>query len=48
MMQWIAYKQATINYKAEKIFADINKYTFSKIINFALVGITYFSIKPYK
>lgn len=46
MMQWIGYKQATINYKAEKRFAGTSKYTFSKMLNLALAGITSFSVKP--
>jgi polyisoprenyl-phosphate glycosyltransferase len=46
MMQWIGYKQATINYKAQKRFAGTSKYTFSKMMSLALAGITSFSVKP--
>jgi polyisoprenyl-phosphate glycosyltransferase len=46
MMQWIGYKQATVKYKAQKRFAGTSKYTFSKMMNLALAGITSFSVKP--
>jgi polyisoprenyl-phosphate glycosyltransferase len=46
MIQWIGFKQATINYKAQKRFAGKSKYTFSKMMGLALAGITSFSIKP--
>ena len=46
MIQWIGYKQATINYKAQKRFAGKSKYTFSKMMRLALDGITSFSVKP--
>ncbi len=46
MMQWIGFKQATLQYKAQKRFAGTSKYTFSKMINLALAGITSFSVKP--
>jgi polyisoprenyl-phosphate glycosyltransferase len=46
MMQWIGYKQATVTYKAQKRFAGTSKYTFSKMMNLALAGITSFSVKP--
>jgi polyisoprenyl-phosphate glycosyltransferase len=46
MMQWIGYKQATVRYKAQKRFAGTSKYTFSKMMNLALAGITSFSVKP--
>jgi glycosyltransferase involved in cell wall biosynthesis len=46
MIQWIGFKQATINYKAQKRFAGQSKYTFSKMMSLALAGITSFSVKP--
>ena len=46
MIQWIGYKQETINYKAQKRFDGKSKYTFSKMMRLALDGITSFSVKP--
>jgi polyisoprenyl-phosphate glycosyltransferase len=46
MIQWIGFKQATINYKAQKRFAGKSKYTFAKMMGLALAGITSFSVKP--
>jgi len=46
MIQWIGFAQATFRYKANKRFAGESKYTFSKMFQLALAGITSFSVKP--
>ena len=46
MIQWIGFAQATFRYKANKRFAGESKYTFSKMFQLALSGITSFSVKP--
>ncbi len=46
MIQWIGFAQATFRYKANKRFAGESKYTFHKMFQLALAGITSFSVKP--
>ena len=46
MIQWIGFSQATFRYKANKRFAGKSKYTFGKMFQLALAGITSFSVKP--
>ncbi len=46
MFPFIGYKSDIVYYKRKKRFAGKSKYPFSKMISFALDGITSFSIKP--
>jgi len=46
LVKWLGFKQKGIHYKsADRIFGS-SKYTFKKMIRFALSGITSFSTKP--
>lgn len=46
VIQWLGFKQITIEYKAAERAAGESKYTVRKMFSFALNGITAFSIKP--
>ena len=46
IIQWLGFKQTTIEYKAAERAAGESKYTIRKMFSFALNGITAFSIKP--
>ncbi len=48
LISWIGYKQAGIEYIPNKRFSGKTKYSVGKMINFAIDGITSFSIKPLK
>jgi polyisoprenyl-phosphate glycosyltransferase len=48
LISWIGYKQAGIEYIPNKRFSGKTKYSIGKMINFAIDGITSFSIKPLK
>ncbi|MEW6535554.1 MAG: glycosyltransferase family 2 protein [Candidatus Auribacterota bacterium] len=43
---WIGFRQTGIEYKPDKRKYGTTKYTFKKMLRFALIGITSFSIKP--
>lgn len=45
---WMGFRQKSIEYKAEKRFSGKTKYPFSKMMSFAMEGITSFSTKPLK
>ncbi len=46
LVAWGSYPTEYVYFKREKRFAGETHYTFSKMLNFALDGITSFSIKP--
>lgn len=46
VIQWLGFKQTTIEYKAGERVAGESKYTIKKMVSFALSGITAFSVKP--
>ncbi|MCI5057865.1 MAG: glycosyltransferase family 2 protein, partial [Flavobacteriales bacterium] len=43
---WLGFKRAKISYQAEDRFSGTTKYPFSKMLSFAIKGITSFSVKP--
>ena len=46
VIQWLGFKQITIEYQAAERVAGTSKYTLRKMLSFALSGISAFSIKP--
>lgn len=46
MISWLGFKQYGIKYNPEKRHWGKTKYTFKKMLKFAIAGITSFSIKP--
>lgn len=48
LISWIGYKQIGIEYIPNKRFSGKSKYSFMKMFNLAIDGITSFSIKPLK
>ncbi len=46
LIRWIGYKQIGVEYIANERFAGQTKYPLYKMINFAIEGITSFSLKP--
>jgi len=48
LISWIGYKQTFIEYIPHKRHSGTTKYSLSKMINFAIEGITSFSIRPLK
>ncbi|MEO8448065.1 MAG: glycosyltransferase, partial [bacterium] len=48
IISWLGYKQTSIEYIPNKRHSGKTKYSFMKMINFAIDGITSFSIKPLK
>lgn len=46
VIQWLGFKQFTIEYHAAERVAGTSKYTVRKMLSFALSGISAFSIKP--
>jgi polyisoprenyl-phosphate glycosyltransferase len=46
LVNWIGFKSVAIDYVPSKRFAGQSKYSLKKMLNFALSGITQFSIKP--
>lgn len=48
LISWIGYNQIGIEYVPNKRFSGKSKYSFMKMVNFAIDGITSFSIKPLK
>ncbi|MGL4986719.1 MAG: glycosyltransferase family 2 protein [Treponemataceae bacterium] len=46
MIRWLGFKQAAISYMPAERFWGKSKYSMKKMINFAVSGITSFSIKP--
>ncbi|MEO8400140.1 MAG: glycosyltransferase family 2 protein [Ignavibacteriaceae bacterium] len=48
LISWIGFKQASIEYIPNKRYSGKTKYSFMKMVNFAVEGITSFSIRPLK
>jgi dolichol-phosphate mannosyltransferase len=48
VISYLGFKQYAIEYEAADRFAGTSKYTFVKMLRFAMTGITSFSIKPLK
>lgn len=46
LVKWMGYKQFAIDYIPSKRYAGSSKYNLKKMMNFALHGVTSFSIKP--
>lgn len=46
LIKWMGYQQIAIDYLPSKRFAGASKYGLKKMMNFALHGVTSFSIKP--
>ena len=46
LINWLGFKQFAIDYKPAERFSGTSKYTFKKMMRFALQGITSFSIRP--
>lgn len=46
LVSWMGFSQAFVPYEADRRFAGKSKYTFRKMIRFALDGVTSFSAKP--
>jgi polyisoprenyl-phosphate glycosyltransferase len=46
LIPWVGFKQTTINYLPNRRFKGKSKYTFFKMLNFAINGITSLSMKP--
>jgi len=46
MLPWIGFKQAQINYEPAQRHSGVTKYSIRKMFEFAVDGITSFSIKP--
>lgn len=46
LVNWIGFKQFAIDYEPSERFSGQSKYTFKKMFQFALKGITSFSIRP--
>lgn len=46
IISWVGFNQTSIVFKADKRFAGKSKYSFNRLINFALFGIISFSKKP--
>jgi polyisoprenyl-phosphate glycosyltransferase len=46
LINWIGFKQTSIEYKANERFAGESKYTLSRAINLAATGVLSFSTKP--
>ncbi|MDH3650796.1 MAG: glycosyltransferase family 2 protein [Saprospiraceae bacterium] len=46
LVSWMGFNQASVSYTADKRHSGTSKYSFSKMIRFALDGITSFSSRP--
>lgn len=46
IVPWLGFKQIAVDYVAQSRFAGTTKYTFKKMVRFAIAGITSFSVKP--
>lgn len=46
LVSWLGFKQKSIEYQPNERYSGKSKYTIKKMINFAIQGITSFSIKP--
>jgi len=48
LVSWLGFNQCSVEYIPNKRFSGTSKYTFRKMLSFAVDGITSFSIKPLK
>lgn len=46
IINWVGFKQFAVNYEPNERFSGKSKYTFGKMLRFAIQGITSFSTKP--
>jgi polyisoprenyl-phosphate glycosyltransferase len=46
LISWVGFRQCSIKYLPDNRFSGQSKYSFKKMVSFALDGITSFSIKP--
>lgn len=46
LIRWLGFKQFAINYVCDPRFSGKSKYTFKRMIHFAIDGITAFSVRP--
>lgn len=46
LVSWLGFKQKSIDYEPQERYSGKSKYTLKKMFNFAIQGITSFSIKP--
>jgi dolichol-phosphate mannosyltransferase len=46
LIKWLGFRQFAINYQADPRFSGKSKYTFKRMIRFAVEGITAFSVRP--
>lgn len=46
LIRWLGFRQFAINYVCDPRFSGKSKYTFKKMINFAIEGVTAFSVRP--
>lgn len=48
LIDWIGFRQCFVEYEPDKRFSGKSKYSFFKMIKFAITGITSFSVRPLK
>lgn len=46
LIRWLGFKQFAINYVSDPRFSGKSKYTFKRMVHFAVEGITAFSVRP--
>ncbi len=46
LIRWLGFRQFAINYVCDPRFSGKSKYTFKRMLNFAVEGITAFSVRP--
>lgn len=46
MIRWLGFRQYAINYICDPRFSGKSKYTFKRMVNFAIEGVTAFSVRP--
>jgi glycosyltransferase involved in cell wall biosynthesis len=46
LIRWLGFKQFAIHYECDPRFSGSSKYTFKRMVNFAVEGLTAFSVRP--
>lgn len=46
LIQWLGFRQFAINYVCDPRFSGKSKYTFKRMVQFAVEGVTAFSVRP--
>jgi len=46
MIRWLGFRQYAINYMCDPRFSGKSKYTFKRMVHFAIEGLTAFSVRP--